>query len=122
MASLLKPTINVVAVTDIDLDDLHARGVKGLIFDLDDTLVHALEPQAHPEVLAWVERIRPAFKVYIVSNNPRRDRVELAALHLDMPFHARARKPSRRFFRAALADTGAPMARTTAQSASGVAS
>ncbi|MDB5099288.1 MAG: hypothetical protein JWM80_3709, partial [Cyanobacteria bacterium RYN_339] len=100
--SLLTPTLRVVAVTDIHLDTLRELGVKGLIFDLDDTLVEAMEPKAHPEILDWIQAVRQEFKIYIVSNNPRHDRVELAALHLDMPFHHAARKPSRRFFRQAL--------------------
>lgn len=99
---LFEPTLRVVAVKDIPLDALRQAGVRGMIFDLDDTLVHALEPHAHPEVLAWIQHVRDDFKIYIVSNNPRHDRVELASLHLDMPFHHRARKPSRRFFRQAL--------------------
>ena len=100
--SLLVPTLRVTTVTEIHLDTLRSLGVKGMIFDLDDTLVHAMEPQAHPEILDWVQAIRKEFKIYIVSNNPRQDRVALAALHLDLPFHHAARKPSRRFFRAAL--------------------
>lgn len=104
MGKLLVPTLRVVAVTDIHLDTLRELGVKGMIFDLDDTLVEAMEPRAHPEVVAWIAAIRQEFQIYIVSNNARHDRVELAALHLDMKFHARARKPSRKFFRAALAE------------------
>lgn len=100
--SLLVPSLRVTRVVDIHLDTLREAGVKGLIFDLDDTLVHALEPKAHPEVVDWLAAVREEFKIYIVSNNPRHDRVELAALHLDMPFHHAARKPSRRFFRRAL--------------------
>jgi hypothetical protein len=99
---LLVPTLRVVAVTDIHLDTLRERGVKGMIFDLDDTLVEAMAPQAHPEVLGWIQAIREEFQIYIVSNNSRHDRVALAALHLDMKFHHAARKPSRRYFRKAL--------------------
>jgi hypothetical protein len=101
-SNLLVPTIRVASVPEIHLETLRSLGIKGLIFDLDDTLVHAIEPRAHPEMMAWIEAIRAEFKIYIVSNNPRRDRVELAALHLDLPFHHAAKKPSRRFFRAAL--------------------
>lgn len=100
--NLLQPTLRVVSVTEIHLDTLRAMGVKGMIFDLDDTLVHAMEPQAHPEVVDWLAAVRQEFKIYIVSNNSRHERVELAALHLDMEFHARAGKPSRRYFRKAL--------------------
>jgi HAD superfamily phosphatase (TIGR01668 family) len=103
-AKLLKPTVRVASVLDIDLQHLHEMGVRGFIFDLDDTLVHALDEVAGEDVLKWIADIRVEFRVYIVSNNPSHGRVELAAKHLDLPFLAQARKPSRRFFRKALAE------------------
>lgn len=103
---LLRPDIRVNHVLDIDVDALKERGVKGLIFDLDDTLVHAIEELAQPEVVAWIAGLREQFKVYIVSNNFSHNRVTIAAEHLAVPFVARARKPSRRFFRHALAEMG----------------
>lgn len=102
----LKPDIRLNHVLDIDTAVLKARGVKGLIFDLDDTLVHAIEEVAVPEVLAWIEELRAEFKIFIVSNNFSHNRVTIAAEHLALPFVARARKPSRRFFRHALAEMG----------------
>ncbi|MCK7484503.1 MAG: hypothetical protein MZU97_02350 [Bacillus subtilis] len=37
--AFLKPTYIVEHVTDINLDDLKADGIKGLLFDLDNTLM-----------------------------------------------------------------------------------
>lgn len=102
-AKLLTPTVRVASVLDIDLQHLRELGVRGFIFDLDDTLVHALDEVAGEDVLKWIADIRVEFRVFIVSNNFSHGRVELAAKHLDLPFLAQARKPSRRFFRKALA-------------------
>lgn len=107
-AKLLIPSMRVASVLDIDLDHLREQGVKGFIFDLDDTLVHAMEELAGDDVLAWLASIRSEFKVYIVSNNGSHLRVDIAARHLDLPFLAQARKPSRRFFRRALEAMGLP--------------
>lgn len=101
-AQLLKPDMRVASVLDIDLHHMREAGVRGFIFDLDDTLVHAMEEVAGEDVLKWIADVRMEYRVFIVSNNFSHLRVDLAARHLDLPFLAQARKPSRRFFRKAL--------------------
>ena len=110
-AHLLRPDLRVVHVSDIDLDQLAANGIEGMIFDLDDTLVHALEPQADGHVLAWMVALKSRFRCYVVSNNFSPQRVAIAAEHLGLPYLARARKPSRRFFRKAIAEMDLPAAK-----------
>lgn len=100
--ALLRPTLRVGAVQDIDLQLLSARGIKGLIFDLDDTLVRQMEPHAHPEVIAWLDSVRAHFSAYIVSNNMSHNRVVIASEHLGLPYLSRARKPSKRSLRMAV--------------------
>lgn len=107
-ASLLRPRLRVAHVSDIDLAALRARGVEGMIFDLDDTLVHAMEPTADPAMLAWIVELKATMKCYVVSNNFKPERVRIAAEHLGLPYLARARKPSRRFFRQAMSEMGLP--------------
>lgn len=110
-ARLLKPRLRVAHVSDIDLDILAAHGIEGMIFDLDDTLVHALEPQADGHVLAWMVALKARFECYVVSNNFSPHRVQIAADHLGLPYLARARKPSRRFFRKAMEEMNLPAAK-----------
>jgi hypothetical protein len=98
----------VAHVSDIDLDHLAALGISGFVFDLDDTLVHAMEPEADPGIHAWVQAVRERFAVWVVSNNGSVPRVARAADHLGLPYRARALKPSRRSFRAVLAEMGLP--------------
>ena len=99
---LLRPSLRVAAVQDIDLALLAERGVKGLIFDLDDTLVRAMEPHAHPDIVLWLDGVRARFAAYIVSNNMSHQRVVVASEHLGLPYLSRARKPSRRSLRVAV--------------------
>jgi HAD superfamily phosphatase (TIGR01668 family) len=96
--------MRVVHVSEIDLDHLSAVGIQGIVFDLDDTLVHAMEPTADPAVRAWIAEVRERFAIYVVSNNFSERRVAVAAENLGLPYLARAGKPSRRFFRRALSD------------------
>jgi HAD superfamily phosphatase (TIGR01668 family) len=102
MFQRLLPDQIVHAVFDIDLDDLQTRGVRGIITDLDNTLVSAKTPLATPELITWLERVRMiGFKVVILSNN-NLSRVSKFAEPLDIPFVNAARKPSKIAFRKAL--------------------
>lgn len=98
----LLPRLHADTVFDIDLDDLWAAGIRGIITDLDNTLVGAHVPLATPELAEWLERVsQRGFKLVIVSNN-HRERVSSFAEPLNLPFIWRAKKPSRSPFRRAL--------------------
>ncbi|RJX41233.1 YqeG family HAD IIIA-type phosphatase [Paenibacillus pinisoli] len=106
MFERLLPNMRVHSVYDIDLNVLHAQGVRGIITDLDNTLVGAKEPLATPELVIWLDKVREAgFKVVIVSNN-NETRVGQFAAPLDIPFLHAARKPTQGAFRKALAILG----------------
>ncbi len=100
--SLLRPAIRVTHIKQIDITILQERGIKGIIFDLDDTLVKSFEPTADPDVSRWLAQIQREFAVFIVSNNASDLRVRLASEHLGVMGIAQAGKPSRRSFRKAL--------------------
>ncbi|MFF2886868.1 YqeG family HAD IIIA-type phosphatase [Paenibacillus sp. NPDC057967] len=106
MFERLLPNMRVHSVYDIDLNVLHAQGVRGIITDLDNTLVGAKEPLATPELVIWLDKVREAgFKVVIVSNN-NETRVGQFAAPLAIPFVHAARKPTQAAFRKALAMLG----------------
>jgi len=94
--------MKVHSVYELNLDLLKEKGVKGMIIDLDNTLVGAKVPLASDELIEWLERVQTAgFKVVVVSNNNQR-RVAKFADPLSLPFIFRARKPITRAFRKAL--------------------
>ena len=69
---LIRPFQIVAAVHDISLQSLADGGIRGIVVDLDNTLVgwRLTEPTA--EVASWVrEAIDRGFAVAIVSNNVR---------------------------------------------------
>jgi HAD superfamily phosphatase (TIGR01668 family) len=66
----IRPLQWVRSVTDISLEDLHAKDFRALVLDLDNTLVgyKLLEPA--PEVAEWIREAQHlGFAVAIVSNN-----------------------------------------------------
>ncbi len=97
---LLRPTYLINGdVTDIDLRRLQSDGIKGLIFDLDSTLLAPHSGKLTIEVAGWLEFARANFKVAIVSNNKRLQYLEEVKVLLDMPIMiGRASKPRRRAF------------------------
>lgn len=98
----LSPKLQVRSIYDIDLKQLWNQGIRGMITDLDNTLVGAKDPLATPELKMWLKQVQDAgFKIAILSNNNRL-RVEKFAEPLALPFYFSARKPIRASFSKAL--------------------
>jgi hypothetical protein len=98
----LIPRLQVATIYDIDMDGLMAAGIRGIVTDLDNTLVGARDPHATPELIDWLETVkRRGLQVVIVSNN-HHARVSAFASPLSLPFIHSARKPTNAAFRKAL--------------------
>ncbi|PWM41673.1 MAG: YqeG family HAD IIIA-type phosphatase [Clostridiales bacterium] len=83
---------NVFALTDAFLEQ---NGIRGLIFDIDNTLVGYQTPHPTQEVQALLTRLAErGIRLAIVSNN-KRSRVELFAKDLGIPAYYRSAKPFR---------------------------
>jgi uncharacterized protein len=96
------PDEHVKSILDIHPEDLKKRGIKGIITDLDNTLVEWDRPNATPELIKWFEQIKKHnILVTIVSNN-NEIRVKEFADPLQIPFIFQARKPLVRAFNKAL--------------------
>ena len=93
---ILRPTYLINGdVTDIDLHQLKNDGIRGLIFDLDSTLLAPHSGKITPEVAEWLKEARDMFQVAIVSNNKRAHYIEQVKVLLDMPIIGHAAKPRR---------------------------
>lgn len=81
---------NVYAITPEHLKNL---GIKGIITDLDNTLVEWDRPLATPELTNWFRSMKDAgIQITVVSNN-NETRVGKFCEPLGIPFIHRARKP-----------------------------
>jgi uncharacterized protein len=107
--SLLKlflPEVYVGSIFHISPDFLKKRRIKGIITDLDNTLVEWDRPNATPKLMEWFKMMeKSGIKVTIVSNNNEK-RVRLFSEPLGIPFISEAKKPMRRAFHKALAAMG----------------
>ncbi len=76
--------------------------MKGLIFDLDSTLIESKSARLTDEVNAWLVRADRILRWSSLSNNKNTVYLEKVKTLLDMPVIGYAKKPSRRGFRQAM--------------------
>lgn len=88
------PSAYVDSVFDIDYNKLYEKGYRGIIFDIDSTLVpHGND--STPEVDALFEKIHAAgLKTILLSNNDE-ERILRFIRHIDTPYICDANKPAR---------------------------
>jgi HAD superfamily phosphatase (TIGR01668 family) len=97
MVSLLEPNL-VLGGTIFDLTPIILRkhNIKGLILDVDETLVPFKQKETTQELQQWIALIRQTTPIWLVSNNISYSRIGKIAQSVDLPFIFAAKKPSRR--------------------------
>jgi len=102
----LRPASQVPTVVDIDLIALQTRGIRGIILDLDNTIVPWGTREVSPLLTGWISRAQNAgLRLCIVSNNMGA-RVTGIAAALGLPIVTGALKPRRKALRRALSVMG----------------
>ncbi|MGP4041783.1 YqeG family HAD IIIA-type phosphatase [Gracilibacillus sp. D59] len=100
------PKEHVQRVLDITPAKLREMGIKGVITDLDNTLVAWDVKDATPEIIEWFKEMKEnEIKVTIISNNDE-ERVSVFSEPLEAPFVYSARKPLVRAFNRAAKQMG----------------
>jgi uncharacterized protein len=100
---LLQPDLMLGnSVLTLTPEVLQRHNLKGLVLDVDDTLVPFSMSEASEELRQWVELVRPTVNLWLVSNNLSQNRIGRIARSLDLPYILGARKPSRRKLRQAV--------------------
>ena len=88
---------------------LQRQNLKGLVLDVDETLVPISMTQASDELRQWVELISPTIDLWLVSNNISQARIGRIAKSLNLPYILGAQKPSRRKLRQAVTAMNLPV-------------
>lgn len=102
MLEILRPRVQAESVLDLDLAELRNVGIRGIIFDLDNTLVEWKQDTLDPEIMLLINRFKSqGFKMCILSNGLGH-RVETIANTLGIPYVSRAVKPRKSPFKKAL--------------------
>ncbi|NJP08510.1 MAG: YqeG family HAD IIIA-type phosphatase [Leptolyngbyaceae cyanobacterium RU_5_1] len=107
---LLQPDLilhgTVLSLTPDMIKEYH---LKGLVLDVDETLVPFRAAQVSEELLPWVQEIQQLATLWLVSNNISEARIRRIAKTLDLPYISGAGKPSRRKVRRAVDAMGLPV-------------
>ncbi len=93
MLHLFTPHLCVTDVTSIPLQELSRRGIRGLLLDLDNTLLERKAQGFDSAVTEWVATVKSqGFGLCLVTNAPP-DRAEPMAARLGVPGVPRSNKP-----------------------------
>lgn len=85
-------------IYDIDFEKLKKNNIRGLLIDVDNTLVEWNEKNAHPELIQWCHKAKEEnISLCLISNNTKERVVELKK-DIDTPAIHQALKPLPRSF------------------------
>jgi HAD superfamily phosphatase (TIGR01668 family) len=117
MLELLCPQLYLSSVYALDAARLRARGIKGIIMDLDNTIIswgdYTRDTEKHARLQAWFDDLRQAgFQLCILSNNRGKKVTDLAA-GFGIEIVTSAGKPRRTAYLRAMRELGT-RAETTA--------
>ncbi len=105
MLQIFYPKKRMKSIMDIDFVKLYEVGYRGVIFDIDNTLVPHGKP-ATPEIVEFFVRLREiGFQTRLLSNN-QKERVEPFAIAVKSSFICNAHKPSRTNYLLAVKEMG----------------
>lgn len=109
-SELLQPDLILEAsVLNLTPDILQQYRLKGLVLDVDETLVSMKATEASDELRQWVEQTRQVAALWMVSNNLSDVRIGRIARSLNLPYILGAVKPSRRKLRQAVTAMNLPV-------------
>lgn len=96
----------ILSLTPEILQQYH---LKGLVLDVDETLVPLKVPQASEDLVEWIKEIKQVATLWLVSNNLSENRISNIAKSLSVPYITGAAKPSRRKLRQAVSAMNLPV-------------
>lgn len=98
MFDRLKPRRYYEAITAVDPAELVSLGMRGLILDLDNTMIPRHVAEVPAQLDGWLDSAREAGLAACIVSNNFKVRVAQMADRLGLPLVARAAKPRRKAF------------------------
>ncbi|QNM06898.1 YqeG family HAD IIIA-type phosphatase [Qiania dongpingensis] len=95
----------------IDYEALWARGIRGLLFDIDNTLVPHGKPETKDAVALFARLHDMGFETCLISNN-QEPRVAPFGKAMNSRYLYNAHKPSRKNYRRAMEEMGTDVSTT----------
>ena len=105
MMKIFYPKEEISSVYDINYKELYNKGIRALIYDIDNTLVkHGAKANEHIVELFYIIH-NMGFKTILLSNNSK-ERVESFANEVGSDYIAKAGKPGRKAYVSAMEKLG----------------
>ena len=106
MINKLLPDVTVKNVHCLDKEFYEKNNIKGVVFDIDNTLVAHTEPTPPQDVLEYFGNLKNwGIKYAIVSNNTI-ERVHSFCKDLGIPYYGKALKPRKKYLKKTVKDLG----------------
>jgi uncharacterized protein len=100
---LVTPTKIVADITTLHPDWFSQRDIKGIIFDLDNTIMAPSSAVLEEPIRAWLHSLsQHGLRYVVVSNNPRMGYLKEAEAILQVPVLGNAGKPRRKWLQKGL--------------------
>ena len=96
---ILYPDIYLTNVKEITVELLHKNNIKGLLLDVDNTLID-FDLKLLEGSKDWINNLKENnFKLCILSNTNKIEKVKMVAKELDIPYINFAKKPFKKGFK-----------------------
>jgi len=98
---ILYPKLYLNSVKEITITILQENNIKGLILDIDNTLID-YDKKMPDGVEEWIKKLKQnEFKLCILSNTNHKEKAESVAKKLNIPYLYFAKKPLKKGFKKA---------------------
>ena len=106
MGRLLTPDAYIKSIYSISPEGLKKDGIKGLILDIDNTLVPTYTRDADIKVKTFVDSLKKNGIKTVIVSNAKQERVEQFCRHLDIDYFYKALKPFKKGYLKAVESMG----------------
>jgi uncharacterized protein len=96
--SKLQPDMQVKRINDIDLDSLWQMGIRGLVFDLDNTVTPWRLYDPDQKTVVWFDKLKNRGFVACILSNSRQSHVAPISEWLNIPVLGNSKKPRKSGF------------------------
>jgi len=100
----LKPDYNIESIYDIDTKELKNKGIKGIFFDLDSTVMKSKSGEFTQKTKEFLDELSKDFKIAIISNNYNKTYIEKVCSACTIKVYPEAKKPETEIMKSALED------------------
>lgn len=102
----IKPDYNFESIYEINVNELKNKGIKGIFFDLDSTVMKSKTGKFTKKTIDFLNSLQKDFKVAIISNNRKKGYIDKVQKVSPVKVYGNARKPDVKVLKIACFEMG----------------